>query len=451
MSTSSPFPTPAPTTPSPSPRKGVRARMTSMGTIMRRGSSFLIPSRPGTPAARASSEDLSSTTQAVSSSPGKSGIPFLGRKSTSRPASIRSVDISAPVLAAPEDQPAQVEQPPVPQVKKDESVMLDEPVQVSPAPEPTPAPVSEPEAPAAEVNSAEEVKPEEAQDTLPKPDIVQEAPSEPVPAPASVTESEYEHPQAPVVAAHISQTPQELSREPSESSSDANSAQLMTESPKALPSQLPPVNTSRDDLGIPHELSPIAEDERSAVEDRRIQFGQIPPPIAVASSTSSAPAGPGANIGRVGLAPAAAYAQVPMVTTTTATAAPTMTRAVSASASSGGPTPRAVPIALAPESKALEKAMEAREERMRAQHENGEPIEREPTLPEYTKGKEREQSVPDGNVTSAPAPAPAVVPIVPVVYSVPAPQDGYFVQPAPVQVPVPLAVPTMPVAQSVQQ
>ena len=96
--------------------------------------------------------------------------------------------------------------------------------------------------------------------------------------------------------------------------------------------------------------------------------------------------------------------------------------------------------------------MEARQERIRAQQQ-----EREPTLPEYTKGKEREQSMPNGDAMHAPAPAPAAaaapavvpVPIVPAVYAAPAPQDGYFVNPPPVQasVPAPLTMPMLPLTQ----
>ena len=127
-----------------------------------------------------------------------------------------------------------------------------------------------------------------------------------------------------------------------------------------------------------------------------------------------------------------------------------MARGLSAGASSGGTTPRAAPLALASESKALDKAMEARQERIRAQQQ-----EREPTLPEYTKGKEREQTMPNGDVVHAPAPvaesAPTMVPVpvVPAVYTAPAPQDGYFVNPPPVQaaVPAPLTMPMLPFVQ----
>ena len=127
-----------------------------------------------------------------------------------------------------------------------------------------------------------------------------------------------------------------MSREPSEhysdttSSSEAAPDKKVTESPKSLNQQLLSVNTSTENLGRPHDLSPIAEDERSAVEERRMQFGQVPAPVPVQTATTAGPVATGGDAGRMGLAPAAA---VPAPAVTTA-AAPVMARGLSAGASS---------------------------------------------------------------------------------------------------------------------
>ncbi|THH10125.1 hypothetical protein EW145_g1540 [Phellinidium pouzarii] len=255
----------------PSPKKSFRARV---GTVMRRSSSFLVPSRPGTPSARSDSDDLMGSV---------AGSPPRTSTLSSKPASIRSMErIPTVPLVAPEDAiPAErrSEEP-----KQEPEVNTEAPAPPAPdvpapaaleaaAPEPAalePAasePVSEPQVVAAVADVSPPKQPEPVQVPEPAPEVEKREERQPEP----------KRPAEPA-RAPVSESPRSLSRASSRDGharSDAwSSSERLpapaAESPKALPKQLS-LKTSRENML--QELSPIAEDERSALEERAVQFG----------------------------------------------------------------------------------------------------------------------------------------------------------------------------------
>ncbi|KAH8106445.1 hypothetical protein DFH11DRAFT_1238771 [Phellopilus nigrolimitatus] len=312
---SSPMPTPAST-----PKKSLRQRM---GTAVRRNSSFLLPSRPGTPTARAHVEDPFAA--AVPHSPPKSAThspPKSATLSSSKTASVLSVEnpAAAPTPApeppaAQEKQPAEADTPAPPA----EAV----PAAPEPAPEAPAEPVAQDGPPLEKSKSLRSrmtsvvrrsssfvrpsrsvtpVRRRDSSDThTPAPSVhAPEPPAEPAPyeAPPAEEPQPAPEPEAPAPPeagapseppyheeqqseraitaepaheAPIHDSPRSMSRTASresfahsEHAPSADSMHMhMTESPRALS-----VKTSHENLL--QELSPILEDERSAVEDRSL-------------------------------------------------------------------------------------------------------------------------------------------------------------------------------------
>ncbi|KAL5529867.1 hypothetical protein ACEPAF_6124 [Sanghuangporus sanghuang] len=271
----------------PEKKRSLRQRV---GTIARRTSSFVLPSRSASPAARRDPEDPMNEAGTARKAP------------TSKPSSIHSVEPSQPVpLAMPQEKTEEPEEilsaeaPAAPGDLSSSARVETTPAASEAAPQIEPVLKPAPETTVSEARSVEAQNPVEAPYApeyvpvqLSETSVV-ERPEEPRPEHPQ-HEEPHEQPQGEGIHIPVSDSPKSISASlPSQDIEHRGATGSGASTPRSsseLNRHLKPLslNTSQENLRT--DLSPIPEDERSALEEYKMPFAQ---PNGMAASNLRAP------------------------------------------------------------------------------------------------------------------------------------------------------------------